>query len=228
MRFILRGTGAYHHGTILVDADMSVMGRYLTADQQKLQNRGVQSVPSRVVNLKSIAPDITIQGLQAALFRAFSKIYGYAPAILDEKMMDQPTIQKLVDQYRSVAWIFPKEIPYTFTVKERFPWGGINVNLLVEDGMIRNARFFTDAMEAGLFEVLEQSLVGSPSLVSSITARLKQKQELIKDENLRQVVSDIGSLICSHIRAGDRGAYQQQPKEEAPPDRNPRTSRSKS
>ena len=97
-------------------------------------------------------------------------------------MMDQPTIAKLTEQYRSAAWIFPKEVPYTFTVGERFPWGGISVNLLIENGMIREAKFFTDAMEAGLFTVLEQSLVGSPSLVSSITARLRQKQDMIKDE----------------------------------------------
>ncbi|MBN1778165.1 MAG: lipoate--protein ligase [Clostridiales bacterium] len=206
--FYTSGHNAYHHGTILVNADMSVMDQYLTADQQKLQNRGVKSVPSRVVNLKSIAPDITIDGLQAALFRAFAKVYGHAPAILDEKMMDQPTISKLAEQYRSAAWIFPKEVPYTFTVRESFPWGGISVNLLIENGMIREAKFFTDAMDAGLFSVLEQSLIGSPSLVSSITARLRQKQDMIKDENLRQVVSDIGSLICSHIRAGDRSAYQ--------------------
>ena len=75
--------------------------------------------------------------------------------------------------------------------------GGISVHLLVEDGMIREARFFTDAMEAGLFTVLEQSLVGSPSLVSSITGRLRQKQDMIRDDSLKQVVSDIGALICS-------------------------------
>ncbi len=206
--FYTSGQNSYHHGTILVDADMSVMGRFLTADEKKLQHRGVKSVAARVVNLKSIAPDMSIDALEAALFKAFAKVYGHAPTILDEKMMDQPTISKLTDQYRSATWIFPREVPYTFAVKERFPWGGINVNLLIEDGMIRDAKFFTDAMDAGLFSVLEQSLVGSPSLVSSITARLKQKQDMIKDEHLKQVVSDITSLICSHIRTGDRGAYQ--------------------
>ncbi|MFH1879775.1 MAG: lipoate--protein ligase [Bacillota bacterium] len=206
--FYSSGQNAYHHGTILVDCDMNVMGRYLTADQKKLQNRGVKSVPARVVNLKALAPGMTIENLQAALFKAFSKIYGHTPAILDEKMMDQPTISKLTEQYRSAAWIFPREVPYTFTVEERFPWGSINVHLLVEDGMIREAKFFTDAMEAGLFAVLEQSLIGSPSLVSSISGRLKQKQDLIKDEFLKQVVSDVGSLICSHIRISDNASYQ--------------------
>lgn len=214
--FFSSGLNTYHHGTLLVNADMSVMGRYLTADQQKLQNRGVKSVPARVINLQSLAHDMTIETLQGELFRAFAKVYGIKPTMLDEKMMDQPTITKLTSLYRSPGWIFPKEVPYTFTVKERFPWGGIHVHLLVEDGMIREARFFTDAMEAGLFSVLEQSLIGSPSLISSITARLKQKQDMIRDESLRQVVSDVGSLICSHIRVSDRSAYQRA-EGEAPP-----------
>jgi lipoate---protein ligase len=206
--FYTSGQNAYHHGTILVDVDMSVMGRYLTADQKKLQNRGVKSVPARVINLKALAPSITIEDLEAELFQAFIKVYGYQPVILDEKMMDQPTIRKLTDLYRSTAWIFPREVPYTFTVEERFPWGGISAHLLVEDGMIRDAKFFTDAMEAGLFSVLEQSLIGSPSLVSSITGRLKQKQDMLRDDSLRQMVSDVGTLICSHIRTGDRSMYQ--------------------
>ena len=206
--FYSSGHNAYHHGTLLVDVDLGVMHRYLTADEKKLQNRGVQSVAARVINLKALTPNLTIESLQAALFRAFAKTYGFRPAILDEKMMDQPTIGKLKEHYRSAAWIYPKEVPYTFSVDERFPWGSISVHLLVEDGMIREARFFTDAMEAGLFTVLEQSLVGSPSLVSSITGRLRQKQEMIRDDSLKQVVSDIGALICSHIRAGDKSAYQ--------------------
>jgi len=206
--FFSSGQSAYHHGTLLVNADMAVMGRYLTADKQKLQNRGVKSVPARVINLQSLAREMTIENLQGALFRAFAKVYGIKPIMLDEKMMDQPSIHKLTSLYRSPDWVFPREVPYTFTVKERFPWGGISVNLLVEDGMIREARFFTDAMEAGLFSVLEQSLIGSPSLISSISARLKQKQDMIRDESLRQVVSDVASLICSHIRVNDRSAYQ--------------------
>ena len=217
--FYASGQNAYHHGTILVDVDTSVMARYLTADQKKLQNRGVRSVPSRVINLKALAPDITIDSLEETLFRSFAKIYGYKPTILDEKMMDQPTINKLTELYAGASWIYPKEMPYTFSVEERFPWGGIAVHLLVEDGMIRDAKFFTDAMEAGLFAVLEQSLVGSPSLVSSITGRLRQKQEMIRDESLKQMVGDIGTLICSHIRAGGRDAYQKAEPEESPQDR---------
>jgi lipoate-protein ligase A len=214
--FYTSGQNAYHHGTILVDVDTTVMGRYLTADQKKLQNRGVKSVPARVINLKALAPDITIESLEAALFKAFAKIYGYKPVILDEKMMDQPTITKLTQQYGSSGWVFPREFPYTFSVEERFPWGGINVQLLVEDGMIRDAKFFTDAMEAGLFSVLEQSLIGSPSLVSSITGRLKQKQDMLKDESLKQMVSDVGTLICSHIRSGSRDFYQKADGDEKP------------
>ncbi|HPF88616.1 MAG TPA: lipoate--protein ligase [Candidatus Limiplasma sp.] len=224
--FYTSGQNAYHHGTLLVNADKDIMARYLLADQTKLQNRGVKSVPARVINLQSLSSDITVESLQSALFRAFAKVYVQKPTLLDEKMMDQPTLEKLTEQYRNPAWIFPREVPYTFTVKERFPWGGITVNLLVEDGMIREAKFFTDAMDAGLFSVLEQSLIGSPSLVSSITGRLKQKQDMIRDESLKQVVSDIGSLICSHIRANDRSAYQQ-PSEDSEPASHTRSARSR-
>ena len=207
--FYKAGHSAYHHGTLLVDCDMNTMAGFLTASKSKMQTHGVQSVASRVVNLHSLSQDITVESLQRELYRAFTALYKQKPATLDEMMLDQPTLDVLAAQFADPEWIYPKALPYTFTVEERFPWGGVTVKLLVENGIISNAKLFTDAMEAGLFTVLEQALTGCPYLISAINGRLKQKLELLRDQQLLQMAGDVCVLICGRIRALDRSAQQE-------------------
>lgn len=62
---------ACHHGTLLVNCDMTKLPRYLTPDKKKLEAHGVRSVSSRVANLVSINPDITVDSLKDAIIDEF-------------------------------------------------------------------------------------------------------------------------------------------------------------
>ncbi|CAE7671826.1 lplA, partial [Symbiodinium sp. CCMP2456] len=46
-----------HHGTVLVDTDLTALQRYLTPDKRKLQAKGIASVGARVMNLKDKFPE---------------------------------------------------------------------------------------------------------------------------------------------------------------------------
>ena len=92
----------------------------------------------------------------------------------------------------------------TFSVSERFPWGQVTVKLKVDGGVIRAARVFTDAMEAPLFGLIEQSLTGSPYLISAISGRMDQRLEMLSDPRLIQLAGDVTNLICGRIRSLDR------------------------
>ena len=207
--FYKSGHNAYHHGTLLVNCDMALLGNYLIPSEKKLQYHGVQSVQSRVVNLGSLVPEMSIDNLEGELFRAFAEVYQQKPAVLDEMMLDQHTLGELANQFSDPEWVYPQALPYTFTVSERFPWGSVTVKLLVENGIIRHARLFTDAMEAGLFTLLEQALTGCPYLISAINGRLRQKLELLRDHQLLLMAGDVGVLICGRIRELDRNAQQE-------------------
>ncbi|MDD3213248.1 MAG: lipoate protein ligase C-terminal domain-containing protein, partial [Eubacteriales bacterium] len=150
---------------------------------------------------------ISVEHLERELYRAFTNVYRSQPAVLDEMMFDQPTLDLLAGQFSDPEWIYPKSLAYTFTVTERFPWGSVTVKLLVEDGVISSARLFTDAMEAGLFTVLEQTLTGCPYLISAINGRFRQKLELIRDPQLLQMTNDVSVLICGRIRELDRASH---------------------
>ncbi|MEI3400678.1 MAG: lipoate--protein ligase family protein [Christensenellales bacterium] len=74
--FYKNGPRAYHHGTLMVDVDREKMGRYLNPSKAKLSSKGVDSVRSRVVNLKELASDTTIELLSQKLADAFGQVYG--------------------------------------------------------------------------------------------------------------------------------------------------------
>ena len=207
--FYKAGHSAYHHGTLLVNCNMQTLAGYLIPSEKKLQYHGVQSVQSRVLNLCSLVPEMTVDSLECELIRAFTAVYKHAPAMLDERMLDQHTLSMIAEQFSDPEWIYPEALPYTFTVTERFPWGSVTVKLLVDNGVIRNARLFTDAMEAGLFSLLEQALTGCPYLISAINGRLRQKLELLRDHQLLQMAGDVGVLICGRIRELDRNAQHE-------------------
>ena len=70
------------HGTLMVDVDKEKLGRYLSPPKAKLQAKGVASVRSRVVNLKELAPDLTIDAMKQYMIHAFSDVYGMTPTTL--------------------------------------------------------------------------------------------------------------------------------------------------
>lgn len=203
--FYRSGRAAYHHGTLMIQADTDMMTKYLTVDKSKLQQRGVASVSARVVNLSELCADVTVSSLQSALFYAFAEVYGSQPAMLDDRLFDQPTLTHLRELFADPEWIYPKALPYSFTVTERFPWGGATVKLHYEDGVIKHAKIFTDAMDVGIFERIEQALTGAPFLISAISTRFEQKIFPETDAGGRQMAADLCALICGKIRATDRG-----------------------
>ena len=205
--FFKFGSAAMHQATLHVKTALGAMNQYMAVEEGKLpQNFRQPAMES--ANLSDINPAVTIESLQEALYWAFARTFGAEPAMLDERMLDSASIERMTQQFASREWIFPKAIPYTFSVAERFPWGGVAVQLMAEGGVIRAAKVYTDAMEAGLFEQIEQALTGAPYLISAIAGRFEQKLAWLNTPRLAQMAGDVCTLICGRIRAMDRSGGQ--------------------
>ena len=205
--FFKSGSAAMHHATLHVKTALGAMTQFMTVEEGKLPQHFRQP-PVETANLSDLNPAITIESLQEALYWAFARTYGAEPAMLDERMLDGASIERMTQQFCHREWVFPKAVPYTFSVAERFPWGGVAVQLMAEGGVIRAAKVYTDAMEAGLFEQIEQALVGSPYLISAIAGRFEQRLAWLNTSRLAQMAGDVCTLICGRIRAMDRSGGQ--------------------
>ena len=160
--FYHNGPRSYHHGTLLVDVDGAKLQRYLTPSKAKLEAKGVPSVRSRVVNLMELCPSLTIDGLKKALVEAFEKVYGLksAPRVLTEA--DTSRIGSLREQYASWAWRYGQRLPFTCRAEGRFAWGGVEIQLHIDAGVVQNAAVYSDDMDFTFPPALEKALVGCP------------------------------------------------------------------
>lgn len=158
--FYKNGKQAYHHGTLLVSADMNKLSRYLSPSKAKLRSKGVDSVRSRVVNLREFRPDLTVEMLKSSLISAFSQVYGHETIRMPASSPDPARIHVLTERNRSWEWNFGQKLPFTLECEDRFSWGSLHVQLQIENGIIRCAKVFTDAMDWAIAPELEARLTG--------------------------------------------------------------------
>lgn len=177
---------SYHHGTLLINADMQRVARYLTPAKAKLESKGVKSVRSRVVNLRELAPTLTVDAMTTYMTAAFEQVYGLP--LTERQQIDREAVKQLADAYSSWDFLYGKPMPFTLACDGRFPWGQVALRLQVRDGIIRDAQVFTDAMDWQLAEQLQTALVGCRLTAQDITAALPSA-----------VADDIGDLIKQQI-----------------------------
>jgi len=87
--FYTDGNRSYHHGTILISVDMNNLSKYLNVSRDKLMSKGVESVKSRVVNLKEYNPNLDIDKMKKELLLAFSEVYDCELTPIDQKEVDE-------------------------------------------------------------------------------------------------------------------------------------------
>ena len=176
---------SFHHGTILVDVNLSDLSRYLNVSHKKLQSKGVNSVRSRVINLKELAPEITIETLQNALIETFGEVYGNIPQPFPVERLNHQDLKVLEDKYASYDWRFGRKLPFTVEFHKRFTWGDLTLQFYVESGVIRDAVAYSDGMEANFIQSIGGVLKNIPFSSSEINRTLLQLAEKIPvDDNM--------------------------------------------
>jgi lipoate-protein ligase A len=152
---------SFHHGTLLVNADMQKLGDYLNPHPLKLKAKGIKSVRARVANLTEFNEDINHETLSKAIIEAFCEYHGDTVPIeeLDEaSLTKQPTLNKYYQQMADWDWCFGKTPEFTHHIETRFDWGIIDLHLDVKHAVIAEVVIFSDALNVELIELLKETL----------------------------------------------------------------------
>ena len=163
---------AYHHGTLLVDADMDKLGRYLTPPKAKLEAKGVESVRSRVINLQALAPALTCQALAQYMAQAFGVVYGLCPEYISEEALDAGQIATQAQELSDWQWLYGPKLPFSLACSDRFSWGSIQLQLQVDAGCIAGVQVYSDVMDWLLAEQISQALTGCRFTAEAIRGAL--------------------------------------------------------
>ncbi len=148
---------SYHHGTILINADMEKMARYLTPPIAKLEAKGVKSVKSRTINLCTLSPTLTCNDMKNYMTKAFEKIYSKPITVINN--INNEEILKLAEKYSSREYLYDTPMLISFSCEKYFSWGNVRIELQVSDGIIKDVRLYTDAMDHRLPQSVSSALI---------------------------------------------------------------------
>jgi len=164
-------TMAYHHGTLMFDVDLDNLMTYLQVSPLKMQAKGIDSVRSRVTNLKEENSAITLETLKEALKRAFLKVYE--SDTLEMAQIPEEKKQTIQEKYASWEWRFGETPKFDVELAKKFSWGLVDFNIQLKSGTIQKAMFFSDAMDVGFVQNCSQSLEGQLFDKDAICGKLK-------------------------------------------------------
>ncbi|CAD7936235.1 unnamed protein product [Amoebophrya sp. A120] len=200
-----------HHGTLLFDTDFTSLGRYLTPAKQKLQAKGIQSVKSRVINLKEINPALTLEELMANFEAVFLEEYNHSPTepetlTPDSSMLAADPVFADV-QKRMSDWDFrfgqTPQFSHTMGPHRLHKsedadavWGMFECHLEVDNGVIQDGVVFSDCLLPDAVTKVNAILKNCKTQTGKINYVAEElKKALVEEGNNAGYVGDEKKLV---------------------------------
>lgn len=150
-----------HHGTIMFHSNLDILQNALAVDTSKLQSKGIQSVRSRVTNIKDhLHADITLNEFrQSLLEQILLEMPGEAYSLSPAEMTQIEQIAQ--ERYRTWEWNFGSSPACTIQVRRRIEGCGlIEAHLSVDHGIVQSIQFYGDFFSAEEPDRLSSLLIG--------------------------------------------------------------------
>lgn len=172
---------AFHHGTIMLEVNEENMQKYLNVSLLKLNSKNVESVRSRVINLKDLDDSINVKVLKRALIDSLSDVYGIDPLPLREENLDEDILKAIQDEFASDKWKYGSNKTLPESVEKRFDWGIVKIEYELENGYIKDMIVYSDTLY--------------PENIENIAELFKNKKiSQLQDSDIKEV-SDIIKLL---------------------------------
>ncbi|MCK1160032.1 lipoate--protein ligase [Streptococcus uberis] len=163
-----------HHGCLLFDVDMTVLGDALKVSKDKIESKGIKSVRARVTNILDELPEkITVNEFSDKILAKMKETYpDMTEYVLSEDELAK--IQKSADeQFGNWDWVYGKAPEYTIERNVRYPAGKINTFANVEKSMIKNIKIYGDFFGIKDVQDIEELLVGTRYENKDVLEKLK-------------------------------------------------------
>lgn len=149
-----------HHGTLLFSTNMNIVGEALRVNPLKYKDKAVKSIPKRVTNISNhLQYPLSIQAFTAKIMGHI--ISTYQDALLYEfTSQDLQKITKIRDEkYATKEWNYGYSPNYNFNKIIKTDGGTIEMNLDVEEGIIKKTKIFGDFFNKKDISEVEVALI---------------------------------------------------------------------
>lgn len=163
-----------HHGCLLFDVDMSVLGQALKVSKDKIESKGIKSVRARVTNIVDHLSDkITVQEFSDAILAQMKEEYPE----MDEYVLSDAELSEIQamrdNQFATWDWTYGKAPEYTIERGVRYPAGKITTYANVENSTIKSVKIFGDFFGVKPVDDIEKMLLGVRYDYKDVLAALK-------------------------------------------------------
>lgn len=152
--FYRNDRGTIVHGTMMYDVNIEKLVRSLNPDNEKLISKGIASVRQRVINLKPYLNGMSREELMTYLEQTINMPI---PELTPE---EQSIIVTFESEYRSDEWIWGNNPRFSYSRKERFAWGGIELQLESRSNRIEKIALYGDFFPRQELSKLYATLTG--------------------------------------------------------------------
>lgn len=163
-----------HHGCLLFDVDMTVLGNALQVSKDKIESKGVKSVRARVTNILDELPEkMTVEAFSNQLLNKMKESY---PDMTEYVFSDDDlkNIQALADQqFGTWDWTYGEAPEYTIKRSVRYPAGKITTYANVEKSVIKGMKLYGDFFSIKDVADIEQALIGLRYEYQDVLAKLQ-------------------------------------------------------
>ena len=178
-----------HHGTILVNADLTKLSNYLCVSMEKMRSKGIDSVRARVCNICELSSGLTVEAMRRLVIESFIEEYGAA----SEYVFDGTALAEVEERRERLAsweWRFGKTPQFDFETDKRFSFGDTQIYFNLRDGVIRETKVYSDCLDTELTTEIENALTGVHFRKEEIKAALSK----MKDQS---IAAELAEHFCS-------------------------------
>jgi lipoate-protein ligase A len=159
--FCFRNDCSLHHGAILVASDLNKSFRYLRISEERIRSKGSDPVRQQVVNLIEHIPSLTTEQVMEALCQSYAEVYGGDPRqVMSTVTLERESVGRLYRKYASWDWRYGEIRQLDLELSHRFEWGRIEIGLVVKNGLIHDAKVYSDVRDAEFIDALSLTLIG--------------------------------------------------------------------
>ena len=165
-----------HHGTILFNADLTMLGKILNPKPDKIESKGIKSVRARVTNIMPYFKVIpSMEEFKNRLLKNLLNTEDITPFIYHLTHTDQVKIKELVSQkFSQWAWNYGESPAFTLEKYGRYEGGGVSFKLNVNNGVIQSVKIFGDFLGTNDIVDVEQALTNVKFESNAVSFALSQ------------------------------------------------------
>ncbi len=165
-----------HHGTLLYDADLTKLSGALKVNSDKLKDKGIRSVESRVTNLRSVS------GCEYAPLEFMEYIAEHYARESESDVIKEYVDPSKIDavnalvkeKYSSFEWNYGTSPVFDYSLTKRFPYGTLELDLSCREGRIEEIALYGDFFGKNDAGALCDKLVGVRLLREDIREALEK------------------------------------------------------